>query len=117
VPSVSACQCKHVNLWQGCQGQNANFKASQAIVQATFAPCLQVNSEIPSVQDQMDEAGEWCSKGGVGNALIQHSTIAKIDHKHASCVDTRFAGHSKVASPGTRAFHLSTLHNADMAML
>jgi hypothetical protein len=43
--------------------------------QFTFTLCLQVISESTSVQDQLDKAGERCSDGGVGNALIHHSTI------------------------------------------
>jgi hypothetical protein len=61
----------------------------------------------------MDESGERCSEGGVGNALIHHSTIAERDHTHASYVDTRFACQSQVASQGTGAVNV---RNADMAM-
>jgi hypothetical protein len=56
---------------------------------------------------------ERCSIGGVGNALIHHSTIAECVHSHALSVDTRFASHSRVASQGTGAVNV---RNADMAM-
>jgi hypothetical protein len=64
-------------------------------------------------QDHMGESGESCSDGGVGNALIHHSTIAECDHTHASYVDTHFARHSQVASQGTGAVNVRI---ADMAM-
>jgi hypothetical protein len=41
--------------------------------------------EISSVQDRMDAAGKQCSNGGVGNALIHHSTIAECGHTHIIC--------------------------------
>jgi hypothetical protein len=65
-----------------------------------------VNSEISSVQGQLDEAGERCSNGGVGNALIHHSTIAECDRTRASDVDTRFVSHSQVASHGVGAVNV-----------
>jgi hypothetical protein len=61
----------------------------------------------------MDEAGERCSDGCVGNALIHHSTIAECDHTHAPYVDTHFVHHSQAASQGTGAVNV---RNADMAM-
>jgi hypothetical protein len=81
--------------------------------QFTFTPCMQVNSEISSIQNQLDEAGERCSDGGVGNALIHHSTIAECNRTHASYVDTRFARHAQVASQGTGAVDV---RDADTAM-
>lgn len=60
-----------------------------------------MNSEVSSVQNQLNEAREPCSDGGVGNALIHHSTIAESDHPHASYVDTRSTHRSRVASHGT----------------
>jgi hypothetical protein len=53
---------------------------------------------------------ERCSDGGVGNALIHHSTIAECDHTHALILVLR---HSQFASQGTGAVNVS---NADMAM-
>jgi hypothetical protein len=81
--------------------------------QFTFIPCLQVSSECSRVQDKLDDAGKRCSDGGVGNALIHHLTNAECDHIHASCVDTRFACHSQVASQRTGVVNA---RNADMAM-
>jgi hypothetical protein len=60
-----------------------------------------------------DASDERCRDGGVGNALIHHSTLAECDPTHASYVDTRFACHSQVASQGTGAVNV---RNADTAM-
>jgi hypothetical protein len=49
----------------------------------------QGNSENSRYQDQLDQAGQLCRDGGVGNALIHHSTITEYDHTHASCADAQ----------------------------
>jgi hypothetical protein len=79
----------------------------------TSAACLQVNSEISRVQNSLDEVGVRCRNGGVGNALIHHSTITECDRTRASYVDTRFARDTQVASQGTAAVNV---RNVDTAM-
>jgi hypothetical protein len=65
------------------------------------------------MSSELNEAGDRCSDGGAGNALIHHSIIAECDHTHAWYANTRFVRHSHVASQGTGAVNV---RNADMAM-